>query len=170
MNLKTKTAGAIRIFVLVMVALFAVGSLFSCKKNKQRKNDDITEIYVEINDKKTNVSDFIEKVEVIKLETNDNCLISHISKIVYENEKFYVFDMRVNSIFIFNKDGSCDTVLSKRGIGPGEYLQIIDFNVIDNYIFIMDYSRSILKYNSNMEFENEIVFNSFSSQFILKSK
>ena len=89
---------------------------------------------------------------------------------LYMNEKFYIYDIGNNMIFIFNKDGSYDKKLSKKGIGPGDYIQIIDFNLIDKDILIMDHSRAIKKYNFNIEFVNEFKFNTYSSQFIIKDE
>ena len=142
--------------------------LFLCACNPQNTSKDITELYVEIHDKKTNISNFIEKVEVIKLETNDQCLIHTISKIIYMNEKFYIFDFGNNALFIFNRDGSCDTILSKIGMGPGEYRRMMDFHVTDNNILLMDVFRSIKKYTYDLKFTNDIELNTFSSQFIVK--
>ena len=143
--------------------------IFCASCNSSTKTwEQVTELYLVLNDKTMNASDFIEKMEVIMLETNDNCLLAHTSKIKYINGKIYIFDMLTNSLLIFNKDGSCDTILSKKGIGPGDYLQMLDFNVSDNEIQIMDYARAIKKYDFNLNFIKEERINSNSSRFIYK--
>ena len=150
-----------------MKYIYYIIFLLFCSCNLQKSSDNITELYIVLNDEKKNASDFIEKMEVIVLETNDNCLISNIDKVKYINEKLYILDRNINSLFVFNKDGSCDTILSKRGVGPGEYIQVVDFNVNDKYIQIMDHARSIKKYNHDLKFVSEIKFNN-SFEFTAK--
>ena len=140
----------------------------SCHNNT-KTSDHVTELYIVLNDKKVKASDFIEKMEITMLETNDDCLISRASKVKYINEKIYILDGILNKIFIFNKDGSCDTILSKRGIGPGEYLQLLDFNVTDNELQVMDHAKAILKYDFSLKNINVEKFNSLSSRFICKN-
>ena len=145
---------------------FLIILIISC--NFQNESDDITELYVVLNDNQKNISDYVEKMEVIVLETNDDCLISSVAKIKYINEKLYVFDIRMNSLFVFNKDGSCDTILSKRGGGPGEYIQLIDFDVAENHIQVLEPLGAIKRYDFDLEFIGEDKFNIYSSQFIQK--
>lgn len=152
-----------------MKNLYYLLVLLVCSCSFAEKIDGVTELYVVVDDTKNNASDYIEKMEVIALETNDSCLISTISKVKYINEKLYIFDRGTNSIFVFDKEGRCDTVLSKKGGGPDEYRQIADFDVTENYIVLFDPLGSIKRYNFDLEYMDEINFRRYSFEFIPKN-
>ncbi|MDR1783172.1 MAG: 6-bladed beta-propeller [Dysgonamonadaceae bacterium] len=140
--------------------------LLSCSRNRNTI-ENVKEINVGLNRNSIKASDFIEKFEVIKLETNDSCLIGQISKIQYIDDKIYLLDN--NSVFVFNKDGRFDKKLSKRGGGPEEYIQIMDFEVRDGFLYVLDFSKqSILKYNLNLDFRERSRFATISTAFAVK--
>ena len=146
---------------LVTVTLFG-----SCNKQKQ---SDAAYIFVTLNDNVIDASAFINDASVIKLETNDDCLIQRISKIQYYDSKLFILDIAVNSVLIFNEDGSFYKKLSKAGQGPGEYIQLIDFFIQDNFLYVMDFSsQSILKYDFDFHFLEKYKYKTFGSQLIRK--
>ena len=71
------------------------------------------------------------RMEVIPLETNDNCLLMSIDKIRAYKDSLYVFDERREALYVFGKGGGFVRQISRRGQGPGEYTRISDF-VLDN--------------------------------------
>jgi hypothetical protein len=100
---------------------------------------------------KLNLSDFAESIEFIPLETDDDCLIGKALKIRYFNNKYYIgsASMQMDRIFVFSENGKYLYQLYKRGLGPDEYTEIEDFDIIDNSnIVVLSYSDpKILIYN-----------------------
>lgn len=94
---------------------------------------------------------FLKNIIYIPLEVNENCLIGEIDRILYLNNRFYIFDQNISkSIFVFAKNGTFLHKLDKSGHGPGEYFVPNGFDVdsIGN-IFVGDaFNKRILKYDS----------------------
>ena len=102
----------------------------------------------------------IGKVEYIKLETNDNCLISASFKLIglYLTDK-EIFLSTDNSILRFNKDGKFINSIGKRGQGPGEIKLLSDYIIDESKkeIYIWDGSTQNLKsYTYNGVLKNAI--------------
>ncbi|MDR2915938.1 MAG: 6-bladed beta-propeller [Tannerella sp.] len=140
-----------------------------CSCKNQKYNDIEQIINVDLDNSIIKVSAFITDAEVIKLETHEECLVHRISKIQYINNKIYILDIAHNSLLIFNKNGDFEKKLQKVGNGPGEYIQLMDFFIQDDHIFIMDFTtQSILKYNSDLDYINSFKYNTFGSKFVIK--
>jgi hypothetical protein len=77
--------------------------------------------------------ELIQKKTYIKLDASTDALFKSISKIKIVRDKIYILDgnRAVQKLFIFNIDGSFVGYVGRRGQGPGEYLQITDFDVND---------------------------------------
>jgi hypothetical protein len=76
---------------------------------------------------KTQTIDFtemIDSVRFIRLETNDECLIGHIQKVIYYNGIYYIQDNFASSVFAFDETGKFMFKICKKGQGPGEYVSI----------------------------------------------
>ena len=80
-------------------------------------------------DQKYDYSNIINVEEIIKLETHEECIIGRITKILYKNERFFIFDRASQAIYVFNKNGNYERKLSKQGYGPNEYQEIRDFDI-----------------------------------------
>lgn len=74
-------------------------------------------------------------------------------KIVYKDNTFYIHDWvnpRNSKLIAFDNKGNPVLSLNKRGRGPGEYLQISDFDIDENGdIWIMDGQDDVLLHYSN---------------------
>jgi len=76
------------------------------------------------------MSDFIEVVDSIELETTDDCLMSYPSKLMVYNDKIYVMDnLAVQNIFLFDLNGNFIAKAGSIGNGPGEYAYLEDFTI-----------------------------------------
>lgn len=91
------------------------------------------------------LSDFFSEIEYIPLETNDEVLLSRISKLYAYNDTLYVLDkLGCNALFLFDKkDGSYLGRIGSVGQGPGEYSKVGDFTIdIENRkLFLLDLDR-----------------------------
>jgi hypothetical protein len=73
-----------------------------------------------------------EKKYVLLDNSNDDFLFKGIDKIKFANERIYVLDNRLKKLIVFNQDGVGIGRVGRWGQGPGEYLQISDFDVNDS--------------------------------------
>src|SRR5690606_16674536 len=86
---------------------------------------------------------------------------------------FYLLDIDSNSIFIFNRDGSFHNKISRIGGGPGEYLQIVDFDISkdDNSIWVYDnQSSNMIVYNQYLADFRTIKLKYHFEEFAIKGK
>lgn len=81
----------------------------------------------------SNVIDYSPMVEdsvtIIHLETTDECLIGEVSKLIFQNNLFYIADNISKSLFVFDRCGKLKTKVHAVGNGPGEYSNISYFTV-----------------------------------------
>jgi len=108
------------------------------------------------------LSDIVNSLQYIKLETTDECLIGEIWKIYSIKDKLIIFDRQISkSIYFFNQDGTFINKISRIGQGPREYVSISDIaiNGEDEEIIIWDIrTQKLLIYNFDGTFVNNIEF------------
>lgn len=80
-------------------------------------------------------------------------MFKEIDKIVYSSGKLYILDWFSRKIVVLDETGNPVSVLAKSGRGPGEYLQITDFDVDDsgNILVVDGRKDQILKYSPDMK-------------------
>ncbi len=154
-------------YISVISLLFV---LLSCSKKDEPQS--------QIEVKATNISlDNLEQeqtfdlkkseLEVIKLETTKTSLLGSPSKIVYANNHFYILGNKGKSVYCFSREGNFIRKIKKVGKGPGEYIQLADFDVDDegNIFTWCISSRKIIKYSNEgtflktYKFDNPIFIN-----------
>lgn len=135
--------------------LLVCGLLFSCVDEKQKTNvlfPNMEMPHKEVcteNTKRTDLSDIFKDYKLIPLQTRGNCLLDGQSpKIIKKFNKFFI--KSINEILIFNSNGIFLKKLSQCGLGPHEYIEISDFDVVEldnsKEIWIASELR-ILRYN-----------------------
>lgn len=136
--------------VLTLLALAACTTTFAATK--------LETIYVDLN--KAKPYDFSAITDgtfsLIPLESNDECLIAHIDKLMFGDNRIYVLDAVSKSILIFDKKGQFIRKIHQVGNGPGEYIGLIDMTLMDNTIIILDHlSEKKIVYDTNGTFLHE---------------
>ena len=131
--------------------------LCSCQESH---NNGKREEYIHIGLKqrdKTSIYDIFSKIEVIPLETRNESLLTRIEKIDLFENRIYVFDFKLSSIFIFDDSGCFLHKISNIGKGPEEYTNLSDFQInknkkelialsaVDNALFIYDLEGNFIK-------------------------
>ncbi len=112
----------------------------------------------------------MENIKIVSLETKDECLISQIDKIRIFKDEIYILDKMSNAVFIYGIDGKHHRTLFKVGNGPGEYLQLMDFDIWGNQLFVLDFGgRNILKYDCKLNYINKIKNPNFSTQILVNN-
>ena len=146
--------------IIVIVMLLASCSDRINENNRKIMFEPIIEINIsnELINKKFDYTSLVDSIEVIKLESNAISLIGRIRRIEFENDKFYVStDTQV--LLIFDENGNYINKLSKKGKGPGEYLEMRDFSVDkDGSIKVLSYN-TILTYDSNLKYIGQKAIN-----------
>lgn len=98
-------------------------------------------------------------IEYIPLETNDSSLIGKISKIIFCNDRFYIFDQVGKKVVLFNRKGEFLKSIHKVGQGPGEYTDPYDMDVDDEgNVYLSDIvSQNIIVYRNGDECDYETI-------------
>lgn len=98
----------------------------------------------------------VKDYKLIRLETNDSCLISRISNLLQDDEYFFILDA-AGEVFAFDTEGKFLHRFGEKGKGPGEHLAYhsisidskqkvlyaLDFRL--KKIFLFDYSGRLIK-------------------------
>jgi hypothetical protein len=125
------------------VAILAIAANLACSCCD--KNDKvIVDIYNCVQPSELLEPDF----EVIPLETIDESIISYIERVKTYNNRFYIQDREQKVIFIFDENGKYINKINRLGRGPGEYIYINDFDIYNDYIYILSVPK-ILRYDLN---------------------
>ena len=132
---------------LTVSAVFIVTLLLgSCNRNADITNsssDYSMDTIVCASTSDTPLDSIIAKIEYIKLKSTEEHPVGEIDNLLITPEHIIVADRHLaKSIFIFDRQGKIQTVISRHGRGPQEYLSISDvvltpdqkrIAVLDNY-------------------------------------
>lgn len=115
-------------------------------------------------------SNFIESVNLLPLETNKNCLLSDIQKIIQIHDTLVVLAGLGNAgVFAFkSSDGSFLHAFGRKGRGPGEYKTVLDVSYHQNSggISILDEAGKVILFNLKGEFIKEFKIPSYPSNLV----
>ena len=131
--------------------------LLSCKNNSVKSIDNKL-LIIDINplqSKEFDFNDVFSDYSFIKLETDENILISSIDQMKICNDRIYIFDFRRTiSLHCFDMQGKHLFGVGSKGQGPGEYTNASDFAIdtINKKIWIGDDGRKILSYDLDGNF------------------
>lgn len=101
----------------------------SCKSDTDLKSLPVIEISPQFSDNSFVFEDVFQSVDIIPLETNSECLIGGITKLVEAYDSYFIMDRVNNIVAKFDNKGKFITRLGGVGNGPGEYLKIEDLLV-----------------------------------------
>lgn len=131
---------------------------FSCKEKLDYKQDfsnldgfSVLKINHKLKEKFIKESEYIDSVNLIPLETNEDCIIGEISKMEIDNNYIYILDSDVaKTLFVFKKNGEFLRKIGAKGNGPGEYTSIWDFKLLSkNKLMILDFTNNKLLFYKN---------------------
>ena len=88
-----------------------------------------------------NLSDFAESIELIPLETRDDCLIGWIPEIIATKNHYVLISgigpTDFQHLYVYDKNGKFIRQISGRGQGGEEFLEVRDIDVIGDSIIKM---------------------------------
>jgi hypothetical protein len=100
-----------------------------------------------INSNESKLNDIVDSYDMIKLETNKDCLIGDIQKLVIYDNKIFILS---RNIYCFNMKGKFIYSISNKGKGPKEFLKLQDFSINDSLLYLYDnFGRKLNIYNVN---------------------
>ena len=112
-------------------------------------------------------SSFIDKIELVPLETNDSSLLHKYGKVMYDKETdVYAVYTRDQVIFTFSGNGDFISNSKKmQGQGPDEYYMVVDmkFNPYLKGIDLLNPYGTIYTYSSDFKLLGRIKI--YSSKF-----
>lgn len=146
----------IRKILAIAIALFIILTN-SCETNSSNNiSGEFIKISLDVNNSTDFLlSDFIENVSYVPLETNEQSVISTINKMYVFKNKLYLLDKQQNALFVFSENGEFLQKFKKQGKGPGEYIEITDFSIDtkNGAILILDnINKSYNLYTSDFSF------------------
>ncbi|MDA3880710.1 MAG: 6-bladed beta-propeller [Prolixibacteraceae bacterium] len=142
--------------IIITVAIVAQ----SCNKTSNTTPSNIESIKINVNASNENldVSSLIKRVTKIKLETNDRCLLKNIKKIEITKNNLLIFD---DFVYVFDLKGKFQYKIGKKGKGPGEIINAIDFiyDQTNKNIELFDFAQNkLIIYSLRGDYIKEIKF------------
>lgn len=67
--------------------------------------------------------------QFIPLETNDSCLVSNVSDVVFDSSRLYLIDGKSNLVFAFSLSGEFISQVGNVGSGPSEYQYPVNLHI-----------------------------------------
>lgn len=153
---------------LNIVAACIILMLTACHKEKVSKDGVLfpeCSITNNVNEK-TKLSSVFTKYRIVNLQTTDESLVGgRANKIIKSSGRFYIKSDK--EILIFGNDGQYLSKLSRFGMGPEEYKEIYDFDVVPDkdeiWISTID---GLYRYVANSgEFKGKIKFDFYINAF-----
>jgi len=140
------------LFILIALCLFSCGG-------KSHQSNKLETISINGNIRQAlNFSSFVDTIEFIPLETNDENLIGDVERIIYRNGKYYIRTtqgMLHGKLSVFDKTGKYLWGLNRIGNGPGEYPELKEFAITENGNITASSYRKIINYDSTGVFLSE---------------
>lgn len=133
-------------YLLWLLLLF---SFFSCTEKKPPRKSKLVTLSIKDVQLESSVrlSDIASLVECIPLETNNDLLISQITKVVSKANCLFLTDGK--ALYQFSEEGEALLKWQHAGLGPDEYINISDFQIDEkNNVWILSQSnKQLYKYN-----------------------
>jgi hypothetical protein len=140
--------------IISIILSFIVLLSVTCKRPEVSKIFSFDISKVSGNDIKLNLSDYADDIIYIEPEYKSDSIPSTYLSVKIIDGKILIHEY-LGRLFVYNLDGQLLTGVFNKGRGPGEYLQILDFTLINDEIYILDNARKILKFNLKGEFISE---------------
>jgi len=142
-----------KILILFCIAI----NLLACSNQKKTGEYSVIDVLSNIEKyKQVYCSDYFSSMELIPLETSEDCLVS-VKSWISENMVLFnndiIFIQGENNFYTFDITGKFLNSIGQMGQGPGEYLSLTSnnyFNMDDSTIFVDDGgTQRILEYDYN---------------------
>ncbi|WP_270437586.1 6-bladed beta-propeller [Bacteroides bouchesdurhonensis] len=126
--------------------------LISCNRKGTINSDSLKKYKIEYNSDFFQWNGLVSDVFPIQLESVDDALIASSTQGIIDEENIYIFDLRLGKVVNFSATGKYKGLVGTRGNGPGEYVELRDFCVAGDYIYLLDYKKIHCFNRSTREF------------------
>lgn len=145
--------------LLLLLCLLLLAS--ACRQEKTDVSKDV--LFVELEnkikdqDETAYLSKAVKKLTYIPLETDTNCLVSNIRKIVFYNNTILISDF--NRVFQFSSTGKFMGMVGRKGEGPSDYRQasVLAKNEKEDRLYLVG-PKKINIYDEKLSFINAVSF------------
>jgi len=149
--------------VILILSFILALILVSCTK----KNDIfINESQIRIVTKgKLELNNNYKREFAINKATDTEIFLSSPSKIRLKDNRVFILDSQIDCIYILNKNGEFINKIGASGKGPGEFVNLRDFDLSKEFIICLDKSKyaitkfELIKFVWEKKIPNEIVEN-----------
>lgn len=153
--------------ILLFVIIF-VRCNYSTDKNVADK--DVKEIFIDPEkfEKYLDLSGILnDSIEIVPLETTEECLISGINQIELYKDKIYMSDNDNAKIFVYTTGGDFLYSIGRQGTGPGEYSYLGSFAFKEDSILIQDlYRHKYIVYDLHGNSYREIPYHAYHNEIV----
>ena len=118
--------------------LFILTLLCACHHQPGNGSDDLIELFVDDQYEERNLSELVESIRVIPLETTDQSLIGSIADLGYDDGNFFVLDGYNQLVSQFDEKGQFIRKLVQRGNGPDDiqHPQMFSIDKLHNEVWL----------------------------------
>lgn len=146
--------------IIGILLLFAFACTSKPETGTVSEKDGIITIKVDLESVKDGkLTDYFEpEIEYLLLADDDipEAQIGEISKLIAYEDKLFVFDWFINkSIQIFDRQGKFLNRIRSFGEGPEKYMELADFQVVQDTIYVLAHPLKIMKFDLKGDFINE---------------
>jgi hypothetical protein len=120
-------------------------------------------------DNEIRLSEVIDSVWYLPLETNDSSIISYVDQVNEYKGNYIILDILSNKVLAFDKKGKFIRQIGHKGKGPGEYLHPTSFVVDtarDEIIVHDDHTSKIIHYDGQGNLKREEIAKYRFVQFV----
>jgi len=89
----------------------------------------------------TELDEHFDFLDLISLQTPEGIVISEITKVMMDDSGIFVHDKKFEGLYHFDLDGNYLKSYGTLGEGPGEFLDISDFEIKEDEIVILSKSK-----------------------------
>lgn len=153
-----------------LITLFTLVFIISCSPKTPSINEGLISIDLDKSELGC-ISEIVTEIDYVLLGSESSSYLSEPKKIKFDqNQNIYVSDGLLYSLFIFHPDGKFNFSLKPSGRGPREFVNISDFNLIEDNIMILDNAiGKVLKFDLSGNFIEEFKFRDKSTHFFQKN-
>lgn len=103
-------------------------------------------------------STFIQRVNILPLETTSESIFRSVSDMIWQNGRIYIYDISLQELFAFDESGKFIFKLNRMGKGPEEYGSMRDFEIDEEGNIHILSNKEVVIYNADGKFQKRIPF------------
>lgn len=136
-----------QLYKFPLIYAFIVIMLTCCSKKDDKINTALIEKSSITESEMSKLSECVESIKIVPLETNDSILIGQIDAIKVRGSQIYI--LSAHKLYHFDSAGNFVGLFNLVGPAPGEVRYLTDFDIADGYCYVMATDKIIIR-NLNM--------------------